>query len=43
MADGPTPQKAQANAGKIIAEWIETTKEPGHPVPGPKGHRLAYA
>jgi predicted RNase H-like HicB family nuclease len=43
MADGPTPQKALANAEKIIAEWIETAKELGRPVPEPKGHRLAYA
>lgn len=42
MADGPTPQKALANAEKIIAEWIETAKELGRPVPEPRG-RLAYA
>jgi predicted RNase H-like HicB family nuclease len=42
MADGPTPQKALANAEKIIAEWIETAKELGRAVPEPRG-RLAYA
>lgn len=42
MADGSTPQKALANAEKIIAEWIETAKELGRPVPEPRG-RLAYA
>ncbi len=42
MADGSTPQKALANAEKIIAEWIETAKELGRAVPEPRG-RLAYA
>jgi predicted RNase H-like HicB family nuclease len=42
MADGATPQKALANAEKIIAEWIETAKELGRPVPQPRG-RLTYA
>lgn len=42
MADGSTPQKALANAEKIIAEWIETAKELGRSVPEPRG-RLAYA
>jgi predicted RNase H-like HicB family nuclease len=42
MADGATPQKALANAEKIIAEWIKTAKEIGRAVPEPRG-RLAYA
>jgi predicted RNase H-like HicB family nuclease len=42
MADGPTTQKALANAEKIIVEWITTAKELGRPVPEPRG-RLAYA
>lgn len=42
MADGATPQKALANAEKIIAEWIETATEMGRPIPEPRG-RLAYA
>ncbi|MBC8205632.1 MAG: type II toxin-antitoxin system HicB family antitoxin [Kiritimatiellales bacterium] len=42
MADGSTPQKAVGNAEKIIAEWIETAKSLGRPIPEPQG-RLAYA
>jgi len=42
MADGPTPQKALANAQRIIREWIQTAKDLGRPIPAPKG-RLAYA
>jgi predicted RNase H-like HicB family nuclease len=42
MADGKTPQKALANAKKIIAEWILTAKELGRTIPEPRG-RLAYA
>lgn len=42
MADGGTYQEALANAEVIIAEWIETAKELGRPVPEPKG-RLVFA
>ena len=42
MADGSTPQKAVGNAEKVIAEWIETAKALGRPIPEPQG-RLAYA
>jgi predicted RNase H-like HicB family nuclease len=42
MADGPTRQKAVANVEVVIQEWIETAKELGRPIPGPKG-RLAFA
>ncbi len=42
IADGLTKQKALANAEKIIAEWIDTAKELGRPIPEPRG-RLAYA
>ena len=42
MADGATYQEALARAEVIIAEWIETAKDLGRPVPEPKG-RLIYA
>jgi len=42
MADGATYQEALANAETIIAEWIETARELGRPIPEPKG-RLLYA
>jgi predicted RNase H-like HicB family nuclease len=41
-ADGTTYQQALANVQVIIAEWIETAKELGRPIPKPKG-RLMYA
>jgi len=41
-ADGPTYQEALANLEVIIAEWIETAKLRGRPVPQPKG-RLVFA
>ncbi len=41
-ADGKTYQEALANVQVIIAEWIETAKELGRPIPKPKG-RLMYA
>jgi predicted RNase H-like HicB family nuclease len=41
-ADGPTPQAALAQAQIVAREWIETARERGRPVPGPKG-RLAFA
>jgi predicted RNase H-like HicB family nuclease len=42
MADGSTYQAALAAAEAVIAEWIETAKELGRPIPEPKG-RLIYA
>lgn len=42
MADGATAQEALKNAEIIIAEWIQTAREFGRPIPEPQG-RLAYA
>lgn len=42
MADGETRQAAIAAAEVVIAEWIETAKELGRPIPEPRG-RLMYA
>lgn len=42
MADGKTYQEALTNAERVIAEWIETAKELGRPIPEAKG-RLMYA
>jgi predicted RNase H-like HicB family nuclease len=41
-ADGPTRQEAIANAERVIAEWLETAKELGRPIPEPRG-RLLFA
>ena len=41
-ADGPTYQKALANAEVVIKEWIETAKELERHIPEPKG-RLIFA
>ena len=41
-ADGKTHQEALANVEIIIAEWIETAKQLGRPIPAPRG-RLAFA
>jgi len=40
-ADGSTCQEALANAETVIAEWIETAKELGRPIPEPKGRVLS--
>lgn len=37
-ADGPTRQAALANVELVIAEWIETARELGRPIPEPKTH-----
>ena len=42
MADGSSYQEALANAEVVIQEWIDTARELGRPIPGPKG-RLIYA
>jgi predicted RNase H-like HicB family nuclease len=42
MADGTTYAEAVANAQVVIAEWIETARQMGRPIPEPKG-RLVYA
>ncbi|HEX4609248.1 MAG TPA: type II toxin-antitoxin system HicB family antitoxin [Urbifossiella sp.] len=42
MADGETRQEAIAAAEVVIAEWIETAKELGRPIPEPRG-RLMFA
>jgi predicted RNase H-like HicB family nuclease len=41
-ADGASYQEALANVEVIIAEWIETAKELGRPIPQPRG-RLMFA
>lgn len=41
-ADGATYAETVANAEVVIGEWIETARELGRPVPGPKG-RLRFA
>ena len=41
-ADGPTYQEAIAAVEVVIREWIETAREPGRPIPEPRG-RLLYA
>jgi predicted RNase H-like HicB family nuclease len=41
-ADGPTYEEAIGAARVVIAEWIETAKELGRPIPEPRG-RLIFA
>jgi predicted RNase H-like HicB family nuclease len=41
-ADGATYQEALAAAEIVIAEWIETARELGRPIPEPRG-RLMFA
>jgi predicted RNase H-like HicB family nuclease len=40
-ADGLTRQEALANAEIVIAEWIETARELGRPIPEPKDRLLS--
>ena len=42
LADGATYEEAVANAQAVIAEWIETARSLGRPIPEPRG-KLAYA
>lgn len=42
VADGATYQEAVAAAEVVIAEWIETAKSLGRPIPEPRG-RLMFA
>lgn len=41
-ADGGTRQEAVANAETVIAEWLDTARALGRPIPEPKG-RLLFA
>ena len=41
-ADGATRQEALAMIEIVIAEWLETARELGRPIPEPKG-RLLFA
>ena len=41
-ADGETRQEALSNAEIVIAEWLETARDLGRPIPEPKG-RLLFA
>ncbi len=41
-ADGATRQEALANVEVVIAEWLETARELGRPIPEPRG-RLLFA
>ena len=41
-ADGATRQEALANVEVVIAEWLETARELGRPIPEAKG-RLLFA
>ena len=41
-ADGASYAEALANVETVIAEWIETARSMGRPVPAPRG-RLSFA
>lgn len=41
-ADGQTYAEVLSNVEVVIQGWIETAKELGRPIPGPKG-RLLFA
>jgi predicted RNase H-like HicB family nuclease len=42
MADGATYEEAIANAQAVVADWVETARSLGRPIPEPRG-KLAYA
>lgn len=42
-ADGASYQEALGNVETVIAQWIETARELGRPVPEPKGGRVMHA
>ena len=39
-ADGVTRHEALTNVETVIAEWLETARELGRPIPEPKGRLL---
>jgi len=39
-ADGPTRQEVLANIETVIAEWLETARDLGRPIPERKGRLL---
>lgn len=41
-ADGASRQEALANIEVVIAEWLETARDLGRPIPEPRG-RLLFA
>jgi predicted RNase H-like HicB family nuclease len=41
-ADGASYQEALANVEAVMAEWLETARELGRPIPEPRG-RLLFA
>ena len=43
MAHGDTQEAALKNANDAVQLWIDTAREFGDPVPGPKGRRLMLA
>ena len=43
MAHGAIQEAALGNAQDAIRLWIDTAKEFGDPIPGPKGRRLILA
>jgi len=43
IAHGDTEELALQNIKEAIQLWIDTAREFGEPVPGPKGRRLIYA
>ena len=43
IAHGDTEELALQNIKEAIQLWIDTAREFGDPIPGPKGRRLIYA
>jgi len=42
-ADGESYQEALENVETVIAEWIDTARQLGRPVPEPKRGRMMHA